>query len=176
MDWSKAKNIIIAALIAANLFLGFEYYNQVSDSAKAEEDAVRTTESYLQYMGIELNCSIPAEREKLPVVFVNIEEGRSEETSKDGIAIVVTGAQGLCAVPTDTGDTRAQVISASEAVRRFTSMLPSEELKGLSIEGIRLVYRVDRAGLGMEQKHDTAVPAWEITSNGSVCYIEGFDN
>ena len=68
MDWSKAKNIIIAALIAANLFLGYTYFSQQTDLKAQARDSARYTAEYLELMGAQLNCSLPLEREKLPVV------------------------------------------------------------------------------------------------------------
>lgn len=175
MDWSKAKNIIIAALIAANLFLGYTYFSQQTDLKAQARDSARYTAEYLELMGAQLNCSLPLEREKLPVVFVNMEKSSDKVyETRDGKAIVVTGQEGFSAQPADYGDTRAQVISASDAVRRTAAGLSEGQLKGLSIDSVRLVYLVDRMGLGTEQLRDTALPFWEIESNRGVFYQEAF--
>ena len=67
MDYSKAKNIIIALLLAADLALGSVYISRISADRQAREAAILSTELYLQELGIELETEIPAEEPPMPV-------------------------------------------------------------------------------------------------------------
>ncbi len=178
MDWSKAKNILIAALIAANIFLGFMYTQNMRADEELKARAAELTARYLESLGVSLDCALSAEEERLPVLFVEIEEGDGADDgpAKDGLRVVLIGAEGQKAVPVRTGLNRGQVISASSAARRLVPRFSDEELKDLRVEGAELVYLVDRSGLESARGQDTAVPAWAFTTNRGLYYIEALAN
>ncbi len=177
MDWSKAKNIIIAALIAANLFIGFNYWESLKEARDARERSAAYTASYLSGLGVSVECELSAEEERLPVLFVEIEPSGAEKTPlKDGMELVLIGAEGQKAVPSGYGDNRGRVISASAASRKLTALFSEEELKGLVIRGADLVYLVDRTGLSGLGGKDTAVPAWRFDTSLGVRCVEAFAN
>ena len=67
MDWTKAKTILIVALLLTNLFLVFTYaFNKAEDQADKEEVLL----SVLQKNNIELKTEIPQKPGKLPVLSV----------------------------------------------------------------------------------------------------------
>ena len=75
MDWSKAKSILIIALIITNSILfGFNIYNQntAKDLLNSKKFVKETTE-LLNERGIKLDCRIPTYKDKLPTLRVEFE-------------------------------------------------------------------------------------------------------
>lgn len=77
MDWSKAKNILIVALLATNLILlGAIYVEKAevksSDEATLREDTVLLLKEHGIYVEEDI---IPEKDQRLPVLFVKYEEG-----------------------------------------------------------------------------------------------------
>lgn len=179
MDWSKAKNIIIGALIAANIFLGIKYWQNISAENKALALAEENTCAYLTSIGVDLQCGFSEEKGRFPVVFVEITEAiasaEAPET-KSGHDIVLLGAEGKTASVTGEGSNSAKIISSSDAARRLVADLTEEERKGFAIKSVRLIYLVDRTGLEDAGNSDTAVPAWEFMTSSGPRYIEAFGN
>lgn len=72
MDWSKAKNILIVALLITNLVLGLAIYNNRNDSGGIDQAAViQNTVLLLREHGIFVEDSVISERaERLPVLSV----------------------------------------------------------------------------------------------------------
>lgn len=68
MDWSKAKNILIIALIATNIFLGFTLFEkeQTPVDTKYQNELLKILES----KGIYVNTELPTVRSKVPVITV----------------------------------------------------------------------------------------------------------
>ncbi|MCF0151235.1 MAG: hypothetical protein HUJ80_07490 [Firmicutes bacterium] len=175
MDWSRAKYIIIAALVAANLFLGYMYVSQQTGEKARRQAAAEDTVRYMEYLGVELLCPLPSSAEKLPVVFVTMEKESGEPyETKDGYPIVVTGQDGYLAKPDSVGENRGSVLTASDALHRLIAELPADRLQGLSVSSIRLLYLVDRTGLAADQKQDTAVPSWQVVTDRGIFYENAF--
>ena len=72
MDWSKAKNILIAALLITNLMLGMAIYRNVNGTAGIEQEEIKqNTIQLLSEHGIFVDEAQIAERtERLPVLTV----------------------------------------------------------------------------------------------------------
>lgn len=176
MDYSKAKNIIIALLLAADLALGSVYISRISADRQAREAAILSTELYLQELGIELETEIPAEEPPMPVLYVTIEEGAGPQ-SYDGCRVELSGMdESYSAVPRRKGPGKADIIGASRALQQLVSMMEPEVLPELRITGVERVFWVDRRELTEEAAEDTAVPAWRIETDRGVFYIEAFEN
>ena len=179
MDWSKAKNILIAALIAANLFIGAKYWQVRTEGEEARVRSAFLTGEYLQSLGVDLQCELPADETRLPVLFVEIEPedaSTQDPVTRDGTRVVLIGSSGQRAVPKSFGDNKGLVVSASSAAKRLVSRFSDEELDGLRIDGAELVYLVDRTGLSASGGQDTAVPAWLFTTNlGGIC-VDAYAN
>ncbi|MDP4094049.1 MAG: two-component system regulatory protein YycI [Bacillota bacterium] len=58
MDWSKAKNILIAVLVALNVFLLINN-NIYSKESKVSSETVENTIKALEAKGVTVNCEIP---------------------------------------------------------------------------------------------------------------------
>ena len=69
MDWPKAKNILIIALIATNLFLLWSIFSSHQGDFQ-KEDLRRETEALLLENGIALSCEIPQGYKKVAVLSV----------------------------------------------------------------------------------------------------------
>lgn len=176
MDYSKAKNIMIVLLLAANIALGASYVSRQNDARQARADAAANTERYLTQLGVELETEIPVDTAMMPVLYVRIEKGGGQGVY-DGHGVELSGGgEDYYAVPDKRGDTRAETITASRALQLLVGRLDSEQLSGLKIEDIELVFWVDRSGLGAGEAEDTAVPAWKITTNKGIYYIEAYEN
>lgn len=66
MDWSKAKSILIVALLLTNLLLGYVLlFNQDIVDATIEDDFIGKTIQRLKDKDIEVNTIIPKEKEEL---------------------------------------------------------------------------------------------------------------
>ena len=121
MDWSKAKNILIAALIAANLFIGAKYWQVRTAGEEARVRSAFLTGEYLQSLGVDLQCELSADETRLPVLFVEIEPedaSTQDPVTRDGTRVVLIGSSGQRAVPKSFGDNKGLVVSASSAASR----------------------------------------------------------
>ena len=95
MDWSKAKNIIIAVLVAANLLMGI---NLLSRSAGARQQIAQASEesiAFLEQQGMSFETEVPKKTEKLPVLFLRLQRAGELSAPEEykGYPIVVQGSQ-----------------------------------------------------------------------------------
>ncbi len=75
MDWSKAKTILIVALIVTNIFLAyFLFGEQTPGNAAYDPEFLEETEELLGRNGIILEASVPMEAEQLYNLIVEYEE------------------------------------------------------------------------------------------------------
>ena len=77
MDWSKAKNILIIALLATNFILIGAIYVEKAEVRSSDEATLRgDTVLLLKEHGIYVEEDmIPEKDQRLPVLFVKYEEG-----------------------------------------------------------------------------------------------------
>lgn len=71
MDWARAKNIVIVALVVTNLFLLAVYGGKSLWDAKQEEDLYEDTMALLEARNIVLATELPEEAEPLGSVLVD---------------------------------------------------------------------------------------------------------
>ncbi|MBR4075211.1 MAG: hypothetical protein IKK22_07295 [Firmicutes bacterium] len=86
MDWSKAKNILIAALLITNLMLGTAIYRNINGSGRNEQETIKqNTILLLQDHGIFVDEEqVPEKTERLPVLSV-----RYRTLSEESIALAI---------------------------------------------------------------------------------------
>ena len=146
MDWSKAKNIIIAVLVAANLLMGI---NLLSRSAGARQQIAQASEesiAFLEQQGMSFETDVPKKTEKLPVLFLRLQRAGELSAPEEykGYPIVVQGSQ------------------------------RTESVKGRTVEAIDLVYLLSPDDTSYAAQ-DTASPAWRIRLSGHTYYIDAYE-
>ena len=175
MDWSKAKNIIIAALLIANLMIGGNLLAQRNAQQARLRQAAEDTCAFLEQAGMQIDVPLPKQAEKLPVVFLRLHksgEGLQEAQYKD-YPIVVQGS-GIGYEIAGTGQQAAQTISAAEALLKLYAQLSAEgSVAGTYVEAVDLVYLLvpDDASYAAQ---DTATPAWRIVAGGRTYYVDAY--
>ena len=189
MDWSKAKTVLIIGLLITNLILGGAYISQRRSLETDGESFSANTAVYLERSGVVLGVPLPKETPRLPVLFVRLqdlsEEGGQSASSGsadadgvyiyNGYEVICDPSSGLGPVSVSAGETRQQVRPAAAAVLDLAGDLSSEELSGLVIEQIELVYWVDSGPLSSPALEDTAVPAWRFTTSRGSYYENAYE-
>lgn len=179
MDWTKAKSILIVALLITNLIIGMAYYAKIKEANSRQIAAAQSTQIYLGEKGITLDVEIPDEVLKKPVLFVRFqppEEGEEKSAVYyDGMLVEASPDNENVIVPLSYGETRRDVLSASYALLKSLSFFEKEELQNLHITGIELIYFVDTASTQKDISEDTAAPTWKITTqNNESFYINAY--
>ena len=96
MDWSKAKNIIIAALLIANLMIGGNLLAQRNMERQQIRQQAADPGAFLEQAGITIDADVPQEAERMPVIFLRL---RFDWRWALG-CFAVTGLLGLLLLPT----------------------------------------------------------------------------
>ena len=179
MDWSKAKNILIIALLLTNLALGGFYFAKRSDADRSAERAAEYAAEYAQAEGLRLECELPAEAPKLPVLFVSVyyEEPDAAVHSYKGIPVEADTQLDVELIPNQPGETAGSVISAADALLKLIQE-HGEELRdpAAAIRSVELVYLIDEFDLNERTLEDTAVPAWKFSAGGRSFFIKAYGN
>ena len=175
MDWSKAKNIIIAALLAANLLIGGNLLAQRHEKQEYLRVAAEDTVAFLEASGMEIDAELPRQDKKLPVVFLRLNNSGAEPAKtqyKDYPIVVESGGIGYEIA--GTGQQAAQTITAAEALLKLYARLSAEgSVKGVRVESVDLVYLLSSEGATYAAQ-DTASPAWRIQTDSRVYYIDAY--
>jgi regulatory protein YycI of two-component signal transduction system YycFG len=175
MDWSKAKNIIIVVLLAANVLIGANYLEHNVREKQQLRQAADDTAAFLQQEGITVEARIPQQAEKLPVLFLRLQRSdeASKETSYKGLPIVVEpGSTGYEIV--GSGQQAAEILPASEALLKLYARLSEQgSVRGKTVENIELVYLLSLEEVSYAAQ-DTAVPAWRIRVDGQDYYVNAY--
>ena len=178
MDWTKAKNILIIALLVTNLIIGAAYLGTIREKEREWEEQARNTASYLAALGVPLEAEIPAKPVKMPVLFVRFEpldpENVPEEVDYQDIPVESTGGS-AAVIPIAPGDNRREVASASYALLKYLAAMDQQGREPSGIKEIGLVYLVDTAGYDEAISEDTAVPAWKLSlADGQAFYVNAY--
>ena len=175
MDWSKAKNIIIAVLLAANLLIGGNLLTQHNAKQAQLRAAAEETVAFLEASGMEIDAELPRQEKKLPVVFLRLNKdgGEPAETQYKDYPIVVQGS-GIGYEIAGSGQQAAQTITAAEALLKLYARLSAEgSVKGVRVEAVDLVYLLSAEGATYAAQ-DTASPAWRIRTDRDTYYIDAY--
>ena len=181
MDWSKAKSILIVALLVTNLIMGLLYGQAVWEQKKDRAKQTELVLAYLEDRGIGLGEDLPKAPLRMPVLFVRLSQSQLEENPKLVYFnhVLVEGSEDAYRIiPIQTGQNRREIISAPKAILKYLSLLEEEGLVPPDIAGVELIYRVELAGaaaLEQDISEDTALPAWKIRGgDGSVYYVNAY--
>lgn len=168
MDWSKAKNILIIALLITNLVLGFFYLQGFSENKKNADSFTESLSEYIEQRGGSVECGLPVYGKKLPVLFVSFSKDAAE-TSYKGIPVE---SESESAVVESAGDAKAKIRPSAEAVLDMISD-GSIQTEGLVISDVKLVYWTEHSAyVGGGQ--DTAFPSWRIETNSGVYHVTAY--
>ncbi len=178
MDWTKAKNILIIALLVTNLIIGTAYLGTIREKQREWEDQARNTAEYLAALDVPLETGIPAKPVKMPVLFVRFEPLDAENVSgavyyQDTPVESTDGS--VAVIPIAPGDNRREVVSASYALLKYLAAMDQQGHEASGIKEIGLIYLVDTSGYDEAISEDTAVPAWKLSlSDGQTFYINAY--
>lgn len=178
MDWTKAKNILMIALLATNLVIGLTYYATIREKREEWVIQAQNTAAYLEELGVPLETEIPNRPLKMPVLFVRFEPSDPEADKtpvyEDDIRVEST-VSSVTVIPIDRGDNRREVVSASYALLKYLAAMEHQEKTPVGIEAIELIYLVDTYGYDGAISEDTAVPAWKLSlQDGQVFYVNAY--
>ena len=188
MNWSKAKTILIAALIITDLILILTYGNfSFKDEEFKDHEALA---EFLAQKSIYVEAGvIPALHKDMPVLYVQKEGlscgGRHEIYLKNNQPVVVcvfedgSVKEDACEwlKPVSFHNKKQKTISAAQGLLLFLAQNP--EKKDVYIDKIEMVYWLDESGLDDEAavSVDTALPVWKIVYNGGeVSYIDAYEH
>ena len=176
MDWSKAKNIIIAVLLAANVLIGGNLLAQRSMQQAQLRQAEENAYAFLEQAGMEVDVKLPHQEKKLPVLFLRLHKTGEELTEvryKD-YPIVVQGSE-IGFEIAGTGQQAASTIPAAEALLKLYAQLSAEgSVKGKRVESVELVYLLSPDETSYAAQ-DTASPAWRIVVDGRTYYVDAYE-
>ena len=162
MDWPKAKNILIVALLATNLFLLWSiFFSHRSDVA--DVDLKEQTAAVLQENGISLYCEIPTGPEKIAVLSVFYDDNTgifeydppegpstpalSEETAQQAASEFLQ-EKGLM---TDT--TLFSSVTVSSFAENAYDVRYENRIEDIEIEGSYMVCTVTSQGIIRMERH-----------------------
>ena len=177
MDWSKAKTILIIALLISNIFMGSLYLSRLSDREYGLEAAAQNVVRYARAQGIKLDVELPTEERRMPVLFVYLKYGQAAGVPAiEYKGVPVEAAEGLNAeiIPENEGDTKGRLISASDALLKLLDGFGDDVPQGLEISEVRLIYWLNPLITDGSTLEDTAVPAWKFVTNMGDYRVEAF--
>ena len=179
MDWTKAKTILIIALLITNNYIGYSYNEKLKEAEKQQIAQAISTEAFLEQLGINVQADIPTKPLKKPVLFVRFEELQEGEYPEpvfyDDMLVEASDYKNRKIVPLSYGETKRDISSASDALLKAISSFKEIKDSPLTISDITLLYLVENADYEQVISEDTAVPTWKITMEaGATFYINAY--
>ena len=179
MDWTKAKTILIIALLITNIIIGYTYSEKLKEAEAQQIEQAISTREFLAQLGIEVETDIPAKPLKKPVLFVRFEplvQGMQKEpVYYEEMLVEASDYNGSNIVPISYGETKRDLSSASYALLKLVSDFKKSADSPLTISKIELIYLVENAEYDQVISEDTAVPTWKITTGkGEYFYVNAY--
>lgn len=179
MDWTKAKTILIIALLITNIFIGFSYSEKIKQAEIHQIEQAINTKEFLEKKGIEVGVEIPTQILKKPVLFVRFEPHNESDSLEpvyyDDMLVEASRCNNNYIVPISYGETKRDVSSASYALLKSISDFKETKERSLTVSDIQLVYLVENSDYDQEISEDTAVPTWKISiESGEVFYVNAY--
>jgi len=178
MDWKKAKNIIIVALLICNLVL-LGYY--LGDRWSAREDQTQLNANariYAETLGIQVDCEFPRYTHRLPMLLIRYARGEGVgDESYQGIPLEWSGElKGFSPHVSSAYDVKMSIRSAGEAAVEMIAGWLAEGTAGTKrIQNVTLVYWFD-ANNRSALVQDTAFPCWCFETSDGKRYISALYN
>lgn len=171
MDWSKAKNILIIALLIINIILGKTYIDKERADLEKIYSQTDAAIEYIENRGVQIECAVPRDVIDVSVLTLRFKdggEGGLARTEYDGIPIEILGLSS-----TDYIELIQKKAATIEILPAYTALLQSLEDITDYIDDVELIYLVDHTeyvGAG----EDTAFPYWKLSSGGNSYYYAAF--
>lgn len=172
MDWSKAKSMMIAILLVINLIIGGMYAKNIIEENRALAAEAASAISYAESKGVMINCPVPSGTKKVNVISVEFSSGSgSSPESYRGLAIELLGVSGQEYISRieKTG-------SRIDTLPAYTAILKSLGSVSGSIDGLELIYLVDRTSYSGMAGKDTALPYWKLVSGNNFYYYAAYSD
>lgn len=173
MDWSRAKSILIIALIICNLVLGSVYIGQVKTETDRIESLTNDAIEYIESRGIKVSCAVPSDVDGISVITLRFKEGDSaggiSRTEYDGIPVEIVGVKSSNFIEAIQ---RTDIVI--EILPAYTALLKCVDSISNEIDDLELIYLVDRAAYAGAGGEDTALPYWKVSSSGNSYYYAAF--
>lgn len=177
MNWSKAKTILIVALLIADLFIGSYYLSGLTRSRREEQQRAQDAVRYLQESGIEVEAALPQNAPKLPALTLQFSDGASgavngpAHTTYEDVPIVLYGQEDSAGFSIEAGETMLEVAPAYRALLRILPTLKDAGVRKILV--VELVYYVAESGIE-DASEDTALPHWGIFTDKGTYYEPAF--
>jgi hypothetical protein len=179
MDWTKAKTILIIALLVTNIIIGYSYNEKIKEVETQQIEQAISTREFLERIGIEVQTEIPTKLLKKPVLFVRFEtideKTQTEPVYYEDVLVEASDYNNNRIVPISYGETKRDVSSASYALLKSISAFKETKNSQLAISDIRLIYLVENSDYDQAISEDTAVPTWKISiESGEIFYVNAY--
>lgn len=171
MDWSKAKNILIVALLITNLILGGTYIKKESEKLDKINSATDAAISYIEKRGVKVECAVPRDVQDVSVLTLRFKdggEGGLARTEYNGIPIEIIGLSS-----TDYIELIEKKAATIEILPAYNALLQSLGDITDYIDDVELIYLVDHTEYGGAGE-DTAFPYWKLSTGGTSYYYAAF--
>lgn len=161
MDWTKAKNILIVALLLTDFILGGLYYFQYVRGDVAPESEIEATLEVLKNHSIYVDTEIPERSKRMPVLFV-----KYDETDQKRIDVVLLGQEGDSSFKPTEKNLRDLCDSVLEQCG-FTEETLSYDSCHVDEQGASVIYKNVYNGIPVEESGITCrVEEGEVVSVG----------
>ncbi len=178
MDWTKAKNILIIALLATNGLIATMFGLKVAERRSAWESEALHTAAYFQEQGVGIPADVPHVPVKMPVLFVRYAdalEGAEPDSAVSGSTRIEVTNPAVRVVPIRRGTNRREIESASYALLKYMAAASAQGERVPDVADIELIYLVDHPEHDQPITEDTAVSAWKLTlAEGTVFYVNAY--
>lgn len=172
MDWSKAKSILIVALLIVNIILGQHY---IANERKKLLQIETSTDAAIEYMenhGVKVLCEIPRNTREVSVISLKFKPGDNAgglaRTEFKGIPVEILGLKS-----SEYIELIEQKNATIEVRPAYTALLQSLDDISDYIDDTELIYLVDHTEYS-DAGEDTAFPYWKLSSGGNSYYYAAF--
>ena len=173
MDWSRAKSVLIIALIICNLVLASVYVGGIRAEADKIAELTENAIAYVEQKGIKVNCAVPNSVSDISVINLKFIAGDSAgglaRSEFDGTPLEIVGLKSSSFI-----ESIQKTSIELNVLPAYTALLKSLESVEGEIDDLELIYLVDRTVYAGEAGEDTALPYWKISSGGNSYYYAAY--
>lgn len=173
MNWSRAKTILIIALVITNVFLLSVYHKNAKADADRIAESTASAIEYLESRGIEIDCEVPKNIETMPVITLSFSQGDKGgglyTSTVEGYPLEIIGlSDGKYINYAEKSDVDLDTLPA------YTALLKSVGSITGRVTDLQLIYLIDRSDYVGQAGQDTALPYWKLSSGENSYYYSAF--